>query len=61
MGTFILILFAHVGPMGDGNSNALTSVYGFKTKEACMQAGQQAKSLSSGSTKKIEFTCVKDQ
>ena len=24
---FVLILFAHVGPMGDGNSNALTGGY----------------------------------
>ena len=29
-----LILFAHVGALGIGNSNALTSVTGFKTQQA---------------------------
>ena len=56
-----LILFAHVGALGDGNSNALTSVVGFKTQQACRAAGEQAKVMSSGSVKRIEFVCVKDQ
>lgn len=56
-----LILFAHVGALGNGNSNALTSVTGFKTQQACQAAGQQAKSMASGSVKHIGFVCVKDQ
>ena len=59
--TWILILFAHVGPLGDGNSNALTSVSGFKSTQACLQAGRDAKNLVSGTVKKIEFVCVPDQ
>lgn len=57
--TFVLIIFAHVGPMGDGNSNALT-VAEFTTAERCAKAGQAAKTLAQGmgSTKSIEFVCV---
>ena len=29
-----LILFAHVGALGDRNSNALTNIAGFKTQQA---------------------------
>lgn len=58
MNTFwILILFGHVGPMGDGNSNTLTTAR-FTTKERCIAAGNAARGLSTGSTKKIEFVCV---
>ena len=56
-----LILFAHVGALGNGNSNALTSVTGFKTQQACVAAGKQAKAMANGSVKNIEFACVKDQ
>lgn len=55
---WILILFAHVGPMGDGNSNALATAT-FSSEATCVAAGNRAKSLSSGSTKKIEFVCAK--
>lgn len=55
---YILILFAHVGPMGSGNSNAL-SMHEFSSQSACEAAGVAAKRLSDGSTKKIEFVCVK--
>lgn len=51
--TWILILFAHVGPMGSGNSNAISSVSGFKTIESCEDAGRKAASMASGSVKKI--------
>lgn len=58
MNTFILILMMHVGPMGDGNSNALTTAE-FSSKETCESAGKAAKSMASGTVKKIEFVCVK--
>jgi len=54
---FILILFAHVGALGDGNSNALATAT-FSTKAACENAGQQAKRLADGTVKKIEYTCA---
>jgi hypothetical protein len=55
--TFVLILFAHVGPMGQGNSNALT-VAEFTTAERCAAAGQAAKKLSQASVKSIEWVCM---
>lgn len=54
---FVLILFAHVGPMGNGNSNALT-VAEFTTAERCAAAGQAAKRLAQGSVKSIEWVCM---
>jgi hypothetical protein len=55
--TFILILFAHVGPMGQGNSNAIT-VAEFYTKERCEFAGKAAQVMVRGTVKSVEFTCV---
>ncbi len=55
---WVLIVFAHVGAMGDGNSNALTTAY-FTTKENCEAAGRETKKLAGSSVKKIEFTCQK--
>ena len=54
---FVLILFAHVGVMGQGNSNALT-VAEFTTKERCEAAGAAAKRLANGSVKSIEWVCM---
>lgn len=56
-GMYILILFAHVGAMGNGNSNALT-VAEFITKERCEAAGKAAEKLAKGSVKSIEWVCV---
>ena len=55
---YILILFAHVGPASYGHSNAL-SMHEFSTQSTCEAAGVAAKRLSHGSTKNIEFVCVK--
>ena len=54
---FVLILFAHVGAMGNGNSNALT-VAEFTTEARCIAAGKAAEKLASGSVKKIEWACL---
>lgn len=54
---YILILFAHVGPLGNGNSNALTAIE-FSSKQTCEAAGQAAKRLAGGSVKSIEYTCM---
>ena len=58
MSYWVLILFAHVGMFGDGNSNSITTAQ-FLGKDTCVAAGQAAKALSSGSTKEISFVCVK--
>lgn len=55
---WVLIVFAHVGVMGDGNSNALTVAY-FSTKETCESAGKSVQKLTNGTVKKIEYTCNK--
>lgn len=55
---YILILFAHVGTTGYGNSNAITTAE-FSSQITCIQAGDAAKRLVQGATKKIEYTCVK--
>lgn len=55
---YILILFAHVGSMGSGNSNAITTAE-FSSQSTCTQAGDAAKRLVQGTVKKIEYTCVK--
>ena len=59
--TWILILFAHVGPMAEGNSNALTSVPGFQNESACREAGRAAESMARGTVKLIAWRCVKDR
>lgn len=55
---WVLVIFAHVGIIGSGNSNALTSVDGFKTKEACEAAGRAVKAMEDGTVKVVKFTCV---
>ena len=55
---WILILFAHVGPMGHGNSNALTTAV-YSSAESCAAAGNAAKKLAQGSSKEIEWVCTK--
>lgn len=57
MGTFILILFAHVGSFGKTDSNSLASVE-FANERACIAAGNKAKDLVRGTVKNIEFVCV---
>lgn len=57
MVTYILILMMHVGPMGNGNSNALTTAE-FSNKEKCLEAGREAKKMAYGTVKNIEFVCV---
>ena len=59
MVTWILILFAHVGAMGSGNSNALTSVPGFASQAECSDAGKAAKALVAGTVKEISYACVR--
>jgi hypothetical protein len=55
--TYVLILFAHVGLMGSGNSNSITTA-NFSNKGKCERALAEAKGLSGGSTKTITGVCV---
>lgn len=57
--TWILILFAHVGAMGTGNSNALAVVPGFTSEQECRTAGIAAKGMSLNTVKEITYVCVK--
>lgn len=56
--TWILIIFAHVGMLGEGNSNALTSVPGFGSEAECINAGKAVKKLGTGTVKSIDFVCA---
>ena len=56
---WILILFAHAGPLSDKDSMAMTTVPGFTTQASCQAAGEQAVGLASHTTKLIKYTCVK--
>lgn len=60
MGAWLLILFAHVGMMGDGNSNSLTTAYA-ATQGYCEAAGQAAVTMAKGTTKQVSYRCVKVQ
>lgn len=59
MTTFILLVFVHVGAMGSGNSNALTTVPGFITEAECKAAGAAYAALAKGTVKEIKTVCVK--
>lgn len=55
---YVLILFAHVGALGNGNSNSITTAE-FNSEQSCYSALSQATKLASGSTKLITGVCVK--
>ena len=55
---YVLILFAHVGMMGSGNSNALTTAE-FTSLETCRAAGESAAKMAGGTVKNITYVCAK--
>lgn len=55
---YVLILMMHVGPMGSGNSNALTTAV-FSSKETCVVAGNASVKMASGTVKDIQYVCAK--
>ncbi len=55
--SFVLFVFAHVGPLGDGNSNAITSQE-FNSKQSCEVAAKAVKEMARGTVKAIETVCV---
>jgi hypothetical protein len=56
---WILIIFAHAGMLSDHDSMALTNVNSFQSEQTCMIAGEKAKTMASGTTKVIKYSCVK--
>ncbi|PMX08441.1 MULTISPECIES: hypothetical protein [unclassified Pseudomonas] len=56
--TFVLVLFFHVGPWGNTDSNATTNIPNFLSEQECIDAGKKAASLVSGTKKEVEFICV---
>lgn len=58
MNTFILILMMHVGPVGNGNSNALSTAV-FDSQQTCEAAGRAAVAMANGTVKEIKYVCVK--
>ena len=62
MAMWILILFAHAGPMAEGNSNALSSSgVVFHSEQSCKLAGEAARAMANGTVKKISYVCVRDR
>lgn len=57
--TWILIVLAHVGPMGQMGNTSLSSVPGFGSQQECQQAGAAAESLAKGTFLEVRFVCVK--
>lgn len=57
MNAIVLMVFIHVGAMGDGNSNSGFSQE-FSSVQACTYAGNQYKKLAQGTVKVIDFVCV---
>lgn len=47
----------HVGPLGNGNSNALTTAY-FSSLFACETAGAKVKAMANGTVKEINYVCA---
>lgn len=55
---WILIAFIHAGPLAQGDSVALESVSGFKSKQSCEVAAKAMKSFVTGTAKEYRFACV---
>jgi hypothetical protein len=55
---WILVMYIYAGVLAQGDSVTLTSIPDFATKQACIQAGQDARGLVSGSAKEYRFVCL---
>ena len=55
---WVLILFVHVGALGNGNSNAITTQE-FLAPETCQAAGTAAQKLVQNTVKELSFVCIK--
>lgn len=56
---WILVIYIYAGALASGDSVAITNVPGFTTRQACLRAGDEAKSLVSGANTKVyKFVCL---
>lgn len=55
--TAILVLFFHVGPMGNGNSNAVTSIP-MKDMVTCQREAPKVRKTVTGTVKELEWVCL---
>lgn len=61
MTTWVLLVVIHVGAMGSGNSNAITSVSGFVSQQSCEAAGKVARTITDGTVKETRTVCLKQE
>jgi hypothetical protein len=58
---WVLVIYAFAGGMSGTDSVALTSIRDtFKTEQVCINAGEKAKKMASGTLKEIRYTCLRD-
>lgn len=55
---WILVIYIYAGALSKGDSVTLTTVDGFKSKQACEAAGRDSGPLVSGSFKDLRFACL---
>lgn len=58
MAPYVLVIMMHVGVLGNGNSNALSTAV-FTSRENCEAARDAVEKLADGTVKKIRTVCVK--
>ena len=58
--SWILVIYIYAGVLASGDSVAITNIPNFATRQECMQAGEDAKSLVSGANTKVyKFVCLR--
>lgn len=57
--SYILVIYIYAGVFANGDSVAITNIPSFRSKQECMQAGEDAKSLVNGSAKVYRYACLK--
>lgn len=58
MHAWALIIFFHVGPWGETDSNAGTVVHGFESQELCEAAARKLPQLVHNTKKEVRSVCV---
>ncbi len=59
MTTWALIMFFHVGMLGNTDSNATSVVHGFSSEQPCTEAGERTKALTAKTKKDVRWVCVR--
>lgn len=58
---WVLILLVTIGGLSDRESNAMATVPGFTSQEACSQAGKQATRDLEHGKKNVRYSCVQQK